>query len=152
MSQLFLPLRSNAAWFTSADTRDALERRMKQYALLYDQVVLQNGRYRFVAVDSGGVETYVPPGVDDESRLSIDYYTPGSEFAVRISADPDGEWHPLIAGQTRASYAADFLPILHDAGMLSGDYFAWFNGDIDQNAKAAAKAHVGSLKSVAVAL
>jgi hypothetical protein len=143
MSEIFLPLRSNAAWFTNADTRVALERRMKQYALLYDQVVLQNGRYRCIATEAGGLEMYVPPSEDVEERRSISFYTPGDQFALRVAEDPDGTWHPLLDGEVKASYEVDFFPIIHDAGLLGVDYFPWLNGDLEPAAKSKAKAAAG---------
>jgi hypothetical protein len=117
-NRIFLPLRSNAAWFASADTRKDLERRMKRYALLYDEVVLQDGRYSFTVIPTGSADQYTPSRMAGVDRSQISYFSPGGRFAIQVSREPGGEFHPLLEGEKIASYEVDFYPILHDAELL----------------------------------
>ena len=130
MSKLFLPLRSNAAWFTTSQTRELLERRIKLSMLLYDDLIFQNGRYLCQIAERGYYDMMMPPDKIFKERTEITYYELGREFAFKIASAKEGPYHPLVQGKSVASFEIDYFPILNDAGLLGESYVFWLNGDI----------------------
>jgi hypothetical protein len=120
---------------------------MKRYALLYDEVVLQDGRYSFTVIPTGSADQYTPSGVAGVDRSQISYFSPGGRFAIQVSREPGGEFHPLLEGEKIASYEVDFYPILHDAELLGADYFIWLDDDINQSVGAKLKAEAATDRS-----
>lgn len=142
MSQIFLPLRSNTAWFSTVHARTALERRLKTYILLYDEVVLQDGRYICHVTENGynewmlGRVAAAAAGLD---RTKIDYFEPGQSVQLLVNDPEGGEAFELFGGDLVASYEVDFYPILHDAGMLGVNYVGALADDATSNEKNVAR-------------
>ena len=116
-SEILLPLRSNAGWFTSVETRAALDRRLKNLVFAYDRVIVQDGQFSATVWKSGqAFNLMVPPaqiggrrdddaiaGPDAEPLLlngghvlgQGDGYTAGGECHRRISQRHWRPWGPL---------------------------------------------------------
>jgi hypothetical protein len=124
-SQVFMPLRSNAGWFESPDTRKALERQIKVNLMIYDRVIFQNGRWHMTAgYDSQGME--MPPTFykfSDEQRRHISYGAKGSHFGIQMGDVP------ILQSTAEISLNADFYPILYDAGLLETTCYRWQEKD-----------------------
>jgi hypothetical protein len=134
MSTLFLPLRSNCSWFASEEAHNLLVRRMKNWVLFYDQIAPENGRYRATYGHRGSFDTMMRGGSYEERR-TISYHTPGREFSIRIGNEADGEFHPMLGGETVASYEVDFYPLLLEAGIISAEYIRWVEYELTPEAK-----------------
>jgi hypothetical protein len=134
---MFLPLRSNAAWFADAEVQQVLEARLKNYLLLYDEVILQDGRYQSTALDTGSLDVYDPPETIRGDRTKISYYRQGTPFAFVVSESEGGPFVPVggLTGPRVFTYEADFYPILASAGLLNVDFIQLFNGDLADNLK-----------------
>src|SRR4051812_28993048 len=113
MSAIFLPLRSNAAWFASQDYRQVLEQRLKNLALVYDQLVVQDGRYHRVVGESNAFDIMMPPEqIQDRSHLR--FTSPGTPFKISIAETGTSDWHALGGGPALVNYDVDFFPLFSD--------------------------------------
>lgn len=139
MQEVYFPLRSNGSWFTSDSARSELERRIKLCALLYDRVAFENARYRLMVWENGNLGFHMPAGTIPDDRSEISYYSPGDHFAFKVSATPDGEYHPLFDGPVIAAFEIDFYPILSDAGLLDADFIAPLDISLSDTGKAELK-------------
>ena len=137
MSRIFLPLRSNAAWFADEQAQQVLEARLKNYLLLYDEIIVQDGRYQSTALDTGHVDVYSPAETIRVDRTKISYYRPGTPFAFVVRESKDGPDIPVggFTGPRLFTYGADFYPILVSAGLLNADFIKGLNGDLSENIK-----------------
>jgi len=120
MRELFLPLRSNSSWFSTTSTRDRLERQIKVNLVLYDRLIVQDGRYRITAgTDGQGMDMLLPTNKCGDDRKSISFYEPGGKFGVRLGDKV------LLQSESYVSYDVDFYPIFYDAGLLDAEYIEW---------------------------
>ncbi len=133
MSRFFLPLKSNAAWFTGPETRKSLERRIKNYLLLYDEIIIQDAKYSCSIVENGSFDFLIPANKISTDREKINYFTPGQEMTLFMSPEGSNTQHPVLSGNMIASYEIDYYPIIFDAGLLNEEYFIWISNDLDQN-------------------
>jgi hypothetical protein len=135
MSRMFLPLRSNAAWFADVHAHRELESRLKNYLLLYDEIILQNGRYQSTALATGHHDTYYPPGSARIDRTKITFYRPGTPTAVKVSKSKHGPSVPVqaLTGPRLFTYEADFYPLLLSAGLLNTDFIRAFDADLSDD-------------------
>lgn len=124
-SKIFIPLRSNAGWFHTAHHRSHLERLVKTYLLIYDFILLENGR-TFVSVGEKGqgLETTWPGNTYPSDRSQIKFFEPGTQFGLRV-----GNIN-VLEDVTHKAYEVDFLPIIREAGLESKEYVEWFDGEI----------------------
>ena len=109
-TRVYMPLRSNAAWFADADCRKRLERQIKICLVLYDRIIFENGRYCVTAgVDGQGLQVMCPGDSYPGDRTKISFFTPGDEFGVAL----DGK--QIMTSTSQSIYEVDYLPIIHDA-------------------------------------
>lgn len=135
-SSVFLPLRSNAAWFASPDHSLQLERRLKNLLMVYDELVVQDGRYHLVVEDRGILEAITPPDKVHD-RTVLDYKSVDTPFSVQVATDSEGPWHPLIGGPAIAHFEVDFFPLFHRAGIVAEPYLRWKHVQLSADAKTA---------------
>jgi hypothetical protein len=135
MTRIFLPLRSNAAWFSDEQAQRVLEARLKNYLLLYDEIVLQDGRYQSTALETGYHDAYHPPGSIRGDRSKISYYQPGTPFGFFVRQTKDGPDVPVsgLVGPRLFTYEADFYPILASAGLLNAEFIRMDAGDLSDD-------------------
>ncbi len=130
-TQIYMPLRSNAAWFGDENCRQRLERQIKSYLILYDQIIFENGRVRLTVLESGtGAHMQYPGNTFPDDRTKITYYEPGTPFSIRFGETPAVE-HVALQGVAQATYEVDFLPIVHDAGLTDATFIRWSTIDVD---------------------
>jgi len=87
MGDLYLPLRSNATWFATEGSSAALERRLKMLLVLYDHLLIQDGRYTLTLWDDGSqfLEGFYPlHQLGNIDRTRIHYATPGQVESVSL--------------------------------------------------------------------
>ena len=124
-TRVFMPLRSNAAWFGDADCRERLERQIKTYLVLYDHIIFENGRYRITAgVDGQGIEMMCPGDSYPGDRSKISFFPPGDEFGVEFGGKQ------LLSSTSQSAYEVDYLPIVRDAGLEHAGCVRWSDNDI----------------------
>jgi hypothetical protein len=130
MDALLLPLRSNAAWFASSETRSVLESRVKAAVVIYDELIIQDGRYTSTVWERGSLDWLLPPdSLTSEQRRTLDYHEPGNRIQVTIRpADSEGPKHSILDGPAIESLSVDYYPILNEAGLLGEHYvhLEWF--------------------------
>lgn len=123
MDTLLIPLRSNAGWFQSPDTKSILEGRIKAAAVTHDQLLFQNGRYTVTVWERGSMDWLIGSNaMSIEERLQIRYHTPGGEVNLNVRSQESEVWHPLMNGPAIESLEVDFLPILSESGLLHEDF------------------------------
>jgi hypothetical protein len=134
MSAVFLPLRSNAAWFAHADAHARLAGRIKHLLLFNETLVVQDGRYKASFLANGASDWLIPGSmVPDRSRIT--YHRPGSELHVRIAPSGTSDYSSLMGGALEASYDVDFWPVMAEAGITDVEYIEWVEAELTQSGK-----------------
>jgi hypothetical protein len=119
-TQIYMPLRSNAAWFGDDAAQARLERELKTNLALYDYVLLQDGRVQIVAGNDG--QGFVMPHTAASfpgDRTKIDYVQPGSAFGVIANGVQ------ILASTCEIGYEVDFFPIVSQAGYQDATFIRW---------------------------
>lgn len=140
MTQILLPLRSNAGWFHDQNTRSKLEYLIKNYMLIYDEVIFQNARYMCTIGENGSIDLMIPTNSID--RTKIKYFVPGESFKLLIGPSGETPTNTLLDGPAVASYEVDYYPIINDAGLLNEKYFGWLQSDIQEEDKKLAQKEI----------
>lgn len=133
-SKIFLPLRSNADWFRTEDLKNILIRRIKIYMMIYDEIILQDGRYHCIIGDTGSFDSFIPAPACGFDRAVINYSRPGEPYSLRFINTKTGN-DTILSGKTVVSYEADFYPILNEAGISQEGYFNWEVVDLTSDGK-----------------
>jgi hypothetical protein len=124
MDTLLVPLRSNAAWFTTADSVLGLEARIKSALLIHDQLLFQDGHYLVTVWQDGKMEFEVPPHQISEEQRHLTYHQQGGEVRFGMVDNNSGELLPILQGPAAQCFEVDFLPILKASGLVGQDYIA----------------------------
>jgi hypothetical protein len=153
MRQTLFALRSNAAFFMNPATVATLRQRLKAALLIYDKVILQDGRYYCTVFDRGVFDGFLPlQAMTREQRLQYSFQQPGKEARLSVGETPGSQGHVLISGVPTAYYNADFFPLVEEAGLrghpaveiLQGDW----NTPITDPAMRFWKTHRGPLRQL----
>ena len=119
-SKVLMALRSNAAYFVKPEFRHHLEQQLKMNLMLYDRVVIEQGRWHFTADKKGqGMTQFLPLKRDDQHPTRIDYAIPGKKFGIYMNGTP------VLESECDVGCTADFFPILHDAKLLDQACYDW---------------------------
>ncbi len=131
-TQIYLPLRSNTNWFGDPTARTKLERQIKLSLLLYDLVVLQNGRLNITAgEDSQGMNFAFPADSYPGDRTKATFYSKGKPFGIEMGGKK------LLASTCEVAFDVDFLPILNSAKIADESCFRWSDDELTSEAKGA---------------
>ena len=137
VTQVYMPLRSNAAWFSNADTKARLESQLKTNLVLYDRVVLQDGRYHVTAGDDGQGMAWEFPGDNcGVDRTRVKYYEPGQFFGVAV----EGKF--VMSSTCQTAYEIDFLPMIQETRLEDVTYIRWISSDVRPEVKSAIESQV----------
>lgn len=134
MSAIFLPLRSNAAWFADEDSHSELGRRIKRLLLFHDALAVEDGRYTASFVARGASDHFFPP-TSIRDRARIQYRSLGTGYQVRVARSGTDEFSPIISGALQASFEVDFWPVLSEAGITGADYIRWIEYELTDESK-----------------
>jgi len=138
-TRVFMPLRSNAAWFGDENCRGRLERQIKTYLVLYDLIVFENGRYNITAgVDGQGMQMMCPGDSFPGDRSKIRFFTPGNEFGIDFGGKQ------VLRSTCQSAYEIDYLPIVRDAGIEYATCIRWSDDDINAEIKTAIEKRVSN--------
>lgn len=93
-------------------------------AMVYDELVLQDGRYRLMVAERGSIESVTPPD-QVADRTTVNFTPVGTPFSLRIAGGAEDEWHSVVEGAAIANWEADFFPFFSRAGLLGQPYLRW---------------------------
>ncbi|MCK4815923.1 hypothetical protein KA005_09135 [bacterium] len=129
MNRIFLPLRSNSGWFVDNEFRSEFERRLKNCIVIYDEIIIQDGRYIYRGGKTGSFDLFLPSdqaGSDRQKHITCET---GKEFGVTLGDKK------IIWGTAEAAYETDFYPFVYDAGIVEKEYIKWMPFDLPDEAK-----------------
>lgn len=146
-SRIYFPLRSNVGWFQTLDLKNAMERRIKEAILLYDELVIEDGMYKSVVTENGSFSPYIPPRhlKPDERRINFEKFDENAEAKLMVGPHRQEPNQVLISGKTLAHYQIDYYEIFHALEVSKYPYlkFVTINKDRFSNeAKALIKENV----------
>lgn len=121
-SSVYLPLGVNFDWFKSEDSLDSLDRHLKTTVVLFDRIVIENGRLHLSAGEDGqGMCQSFPGDSYPDDRTKIKPYTIGSPFGVQFNGQT------LFASKSAYSVDVDYLPFFSKATIAEAPYLEWVN-------------------------
>jgi hypothetical protein len=124
-----MPLRSNAAWFGSQETRTDLEHQIKVNLMLYDRVIFQNGRWQMTAgVEGLGMESIWWDKQIPHDRNRISYYSSGHPYSIHMGDKC------ILQGIPETACEVDFYPIISGTGLFEAGCYTWLNGEVPLSA------------------
>lgn len=130
---MLFPLRSNAGWFHNEGTRAELEKRVRSYVLMYEELAFQDGRYTATYGQHGTFDLRIGADACAFDRNELIYYQPGGTPRMFVGAAE------ITIGEADASYEADFYPILAAGGLLGQPFVSMIDLDVTERAKGAAR-------------
>ncbi len=133
MNRIFLPLRSNSGWFVDKEFRLEFERKLKNSIVIYDEIVIQDGRYIYRGGKTGNFDLFLPADQSGRDRREHIICETGKEFGVTLGDKK------IIWGTAEAAYETDFYPIVYDAGIVGKEYIKWIPVDLPDKAKSTPK-------------
>jgi len=68
MNRIFLPLRSNSGWFVDKAFRLEFEMRLKNCVVIYDEIIIQDGRYIYRGGKTGNFDLFLPSDQSGRDR------------------------------------------------------------------------------------
>lgn len=139
MSKILFPLRSNSAWFLEEKTRDALIGRIKSCLMLYDEIIFQDALYQCTVWEHGSFDVMIAPHAINFDRNKTQFFNPGTKSALFIGPSGGKTKHEVIGGEAKASYHADFFPIINEAKLLNAKYIKFKKIDATPEIKNQAK-------------
>lgn len=139
MSKIFFPLRSNSAWFLEEKTRNALVDRIKSCLMLYDEIIFQDALYQCTLWERGSFDMMIAPHAINFDRNKTRFFNPGAKSALYVGQNGGEARHKVIGGEAKASYHADFYPIINEAELLNAEYINFKSFDASQEIKNEAK-------------
>jgi hypothetical protein len=123
MTRIYLPLRSSVELFRDPESPEPVTR-AKQAAVLYDEVVFEDGLLDASLTHDGSFVNYMPRGMftEDDLRFARTVYPEGSGFRVEATVNP---------GSTDPSQPEVLIPAFE--GEFTGKYAAeWYTGVIEE--------------------
>lgn len=128
-TKIFLPLRSNALWFSEDEAVRRFERLLKVHIAVFDELLLEDGAFAIFADSEGqGMTQPFPPGwCKDYDRSEFRFYQPGGHFGLQVGDKT------ILSAKLSLGCTADFKPILLRAGLEGATYFQWHVGVINAN-------------------
>ena len=129
MNRIFLPLRSNSGWFVDKEFRFEFERRLKNCVVIYDEIIIQDGRYIYRGGKTGNFDLFLPSDQSGRDRREHITCETGKEFGVTLGDKK------IIWDTAEAAYETDFFPFVYDAGLVEKEYIKWIPVDLPDEAK-----------------
>lgn len=120
-TRLYLPLRSNVGWFQNEGMKQAIETRIKEAILLYDEIIIEDGTYMATVFETGSFSPYAPPGKIDplNRRINFEHLQQTTEAEFRLGIEGTDRNEVILSGKTLANYQIDYYEIFHDIDLKS---------------------------------
>ncbi len=131
--RVWFPLRSNIAFFDKGSSTLGIEGRLKQMALLADEIWLEPGVMDVVATESVITPKWYP--TDALTRGEIDELRRIAQEGEPITYwfdKPGLALHSMIG----KAYVAEFMTLTDDAGITESDWVKWLVPDLSAEAEA----------------
>ena len=128
--RVLFPLRSNIAYFDTARVLD-IEARVKQMALLADELLFEPGVLKITQVADGVWESWMPPEAlrEEEIRQMREVTVSGQPMEIRIGIQPAKgvparyeDSVPIMGGSIGRAFIAEFHLLAQESGL---DNVAW---------------------------
>jgi hypothetical protein len=141
MTRCVVPLRTSVEWFDNP-LSPAIEGRVKQAAVLYDEVVVEDGLLEIDITDGGSIQQWLPPEMSTTERMAKANRPVAVGAPVTLSmAIQEGpgmpaeaeKAHVMMAGQLQQRYVAELMysVLSHVAEFNDGWATISFTGDRD---------------------
>lgn len=124
MKRCYLPLASSAGWFERDSLVQDLDRRLKVLALVHEEIVVDDGSYRFTLTETGTVEQPQAPQHIARDRKDFAFITGRHAYSPPI----------------RLSLAIDFVPFLVHGGLIGAPGVSWSQQSLIPNVRRALRA------------
>jgi hypothetical protein len=149
LQRVWFPLRSNVAYFETSSKRLDLEGRIKEMALLSEELLFEPGLLDVAVTDHGVTSFWLPPGtLDDESirrrrdaaRLGQPVYL-GVAKQSQPGQPAEGPSHTLITGPLQQAFVAEYELSLREWGLDEAPWVrtVWLKDEFQSAADALAK-------------
>lgn len=117
MSRCLFPLRTSVEWFDDPAS-PAIEARVKQAAVLYDEILFEDGFVEIDITDGGATHMWYPPEAATQDRLeqANRHIKPGAPVVFSIGKQPargvpaaPEDMHVMMAGSLQHRYTAELM-------------------------------------------
>jgi hypothetical protein len=133
MNKIFLPLRSNSGWFADKEFCSQFEWRLKNCVVIYDEIIIQDGRYIYRGGKKGSFDFFIPSDQFNRNRKEHIICETGKDFGIELGGQK------IIWDIAETAYETDFYPFLYHAGMIGKEYIKWVPFDLPQEARSTPK-------------
>jgi len=114
----------------------ALESKIKQAVLFYDEIYFEDGTYEFIVWGNGSFEMNYPPGsVDEEFRNFESQQISGQKGYVGIRGPNSTITQAIMGGEILNYYRADYYRLLRKIGPEIPDFIKTYLPRLDQKTK-----------------
>ena len=130
----WFPLRSNLTYFSGETQRLDVEARIKQAALLSEEIVFEFGMLDVSVTETGMTSLWTPPSQlsEDRIRRHRDAARSGAPFAFSIGLQPAkgvpadaADAHTLISGPLQQALVAEYHLLLRSSGLERASWVKW---------------------------
>ncbi len=117
MSRCVFPLRTSVEWFDNPDS-PAIEGKVKQAAVLYDELLFEDGFVEIDITDGGAMHMWQPPEAATAERLerANERIEAGAPVVFAMGKQPaygvpaaDEDMHVMMAGSLQRRYVAELM-------------------------------------------
>jgi hypothetical protein len=133
VKRCYLPLASSAGWFERDTLVQELDRRLKVLALVHEEIVVDDGSYRFTLTETGTVEQPQAPQHIARDRKDFAFITGRHAYSP-----------PILL-----SLAIDFVPFLVHAGLIGAPGVSWSQQSLIPNVRRALRAQAEKIARAA---
>jgi hypothetical protein len=134
LHRVWFPLRSNATYFEGPRHSLDLEARIKQAALLCEELVFEFGMLDVTVTEHGMWSFWIPPNQlsegdiirrrDATAKGGAVHLAVGTEVAPGVPADPQ-TMHTMMSGSLQEAFVAEYHLLLRETGLDEAEWVKW---------------------------
>jgi len=125
-------LRTNVDYFSTPEGSLTLEQRVKQAAVLYDELLFEEGMYETTICSKGTFDVWTPPGELDDATLAMKPQV-GSEYTITMAAG-NAQPVPISFGRTADYFKAEYHTIVSQIGEVVPDWVRFGSYELNREA------------------
>jgi hypothetical protein len=134
LHRVWFPLRSNATYFEGPGPSLDVEARIKQAALLCEEVAFELGMLDVTVTENGMSSFWTPPNQLSEEviRRHREATAPGGPVYVAIGPESEpgvpaapAEMHTMMSGTLQQAFVAEYHLLLHESGLDNVSWTTW---------------------------